>query len=270
MNSDRRDDDAAAYYCDNALGPETYDWIYGPLYTEALDFYVACAGKYGGPLLEIGCGTGLVTWALANAGHNVVGIDVSARMLDVARAKKDVNTPATNARVEFLRADMKNFRLERKFKTVVIPGRSFQHVLYPGEQRLALACIYSHLVADGTLVMNQYDPNLEYCVPNAEPPTKVNEVTDPGSGKKIRRTFLARTTEPLTQTFTERVLLEVLDETGVMLSREETFWSLRWTYAQEMRYLFELTGFDVVGLHSDYNYGKPAYAKEQIWICRKV
>ena len=99
---------------------------------------------------------------------------------------------------------------------------------------------------------------------------KVNEIVDPVSRRKIRRTFLSRITDPLTQTFTEQVLLEVLDEAGVMISKEETHWSLRWNYAQEMRYLFELTGFRVEDLCSDFNYGKPAYAKEQIWICRKV
>ncbi len=117
--------------------------------------------------------------------------------------------------------------------------------------------------------MNQFDPKLEYCMPNAEPPVRHNEVADPESGQKIRRTFRSRVTDPLTQTLTEHMILEVLDATGDAISREETRWSLRWTYQQEMRYLFELTGFSVEQQYSDFDYGMPEYAKEQIWVCRK-
>lgn len=220
--------------------------------------------------MEIGCGTGLVTWPVANAGHSVVGIDLSDRMLDIARSKKDLNTQTTIDRVEFCHADMGEFQLDRKFRTAIIPGRSFQHLLSPCKQRSALACTYDHLDAGGTLVMNLFDPKLDYCVPNAEPPTKIEETVDPHTGQKIRRSFLSRTTDPLAQIFTEQVLLEVLDETGITISKEKTSWSLRWSYAQEMRYLFEITGFHVEHLFSDYSYAKPAYAKEQIWVCRRI
>lgn len=270
MKSKGRKSDAAAYYIDSTLGPGTYDQIYAQNYAEPLAFYVACARKYGGPLLEIGCGTGLVTWAVAKDGHSIVGIDLSARMLDIARVKKHENSPSTNARVDFHVADMVDLQLGRKFKTAIIPGRSFQHLLTPSDQRSALASIHDHLEAGGTLVMNQYDPKLDYCMPDVEAPVGLNEIVEPKSGRKIRRKFLSRTTDPLTQTFTERMLLEVLDTAGVTVSQEETHWSLRWTYAQEMRYLFELTGFHVEHLYSDYSYGEPAYAKEQIWVCRKI
>jgi ubiquinone/menaquinone biosynthesis C-methylase UbiE len=260
---------ATAYYSESELGPQTYDLIYAGQYPAMLDFYVSCARKYGGPVLEIGAGTGLVTWAIAADGHDVIGIDLSKRMLNIARAKKDENDPSTSERTEFREADMVDFQLGRKFKTAIIPGRSFQHLLTPGEQRSALACIHSHLGAGGMLIMNQFDPKLDYCLPNAEPPVKSNEIVDPESGRKIRRTFLSRTTDPLTQTFTENMRLEVFDDAGEKISHEETSWSLRWTYRQEMQYLLELSGFNVQEQLSDFLGAGPAYAKEQIWICQK-
>ena len=45
MKSKGCNHDAAAYNIDSALGPETYDRIYAQPYTEALNFYVACAIK---------------------------------------------------------------------------------------------------------------------------------------------------------------------------------------------------------------------------------
>lgn len=60
-------------------------------------------GWAGGPLLEIGCGTGNATRPMSDRGFDVVAIDVSADMAEVARAK------CPEARV--LVADVRDFRL---------------------------------------------------------------------------------------------------------------------------------------------------------------
>ncbi|MEM7172401.1 MAG: class I SAM-dependent methyltransferase [Pseudomonadota bacterium] len=269
MTSPNIGDHAAAYYMDNALGPKTYDPIYGPHNSPANAFYLDCANKFGGPLLEVGCGTGLVTWTLADGGHQVVGIDISEPMLAVARSKGTGKSAEVQGQVDFRIAAMETFELSQTFRTAIIPGRSFQHLLTPEKQRAALTCIHRHLTEDGTLVMNLFDPKLDYCMPQSESPAKLEEAVDPVSGMKVRRHFLARTTDPLTQTFTEHMRLEVFDAQGSLVSQGETQWSLRWTYAQEMRHLFELTGFRVEALYGDYEFGPPCYAQEQIWICRK-
>ena len=46
--------------------------------------------------------------------------------------------------------------------------------------------------------------------------------------------------------------------------------TLRWTHRQEMRYLFELTGFEVEAEYSDFHRSPPAYGREQIWLARAV
>ena len=48
-------------------------------------FWRAVAATAGGPVLELGCGTGRVSLPLARAGVQLVGIDRSAPMLDRAR-----------------------------------------------------------------------------------------------------------------------------------------------------------------------------------------
>ncbi len=267
----RKEVDVIAYYSESELGPQTYDRIYaGDGYSQMVDFYVSCARTYGGPVLEIGAGTGTVSWAIAADGHDVVGIDLSKPMLDIARAKSNRYDNATVVRTEFQEADMVEFQIARQFTTAIIPGRSFQHLLTPREQRSALTCIHKHLCSGGTLIMNLYDPKLDYCMPDVEPPVKFNEIVDPESGHQIRRTWLSRSTDPLTQTFTEEMLIEVLDKDGAVLVQEETEWSLRWTYQQEMKYLFEIVGFEIQSQYSDYHGSEPAYAKEQVWVCRKT
>jgi ubiquinone/menaquinone biosynthesis C-methylase UbiE len=51
-------------------------------------FYLSLARESGGPVLELGCGTGRVLLPIAREGIPCVGIDASRDMLDVLRAKQ--------------------------------------------------------------------------------------------------------------------------------------------------------------------------------------
>ena len=63
---------------------DLYDLAYGD-YVEDIDFYENLARATDGPVLELGVGTGRVAIPLAQAGHDVVGVDQSASMLVRAR-----------------------------------------------------------------------------------------------------------------------------------------------------------------------------------------
>ena len=60
---------------------EWYDVFYATAGTEDVDFYVKVAKRSGGPVLEIGCGTGRVSLPIAEAGIDIVGVDFSPAML---------------------------------------------------------------------------------------------------------------------------------------------------------------------------------------------
>ncbi|WP_226482128.1 class I SAM-dependent methyltransferase [Natrinema amylolyticum] len=52
-------------------------------------------------VLDIGCGTGVISLLLAGLGHDVTGVDVAPRMLERARAKAE----RANRSIEFYRGD---------------------------------------------------------------------------------------------------------------------------------------------------------------------
>ncbi len=64
---------------------EVYDAVYAD--RDDVGFWQAMADAGDGPVLEIGCGTGRVMLALARAGHDVTGLDLSTPMIERARAK---------------------------------------------------------------------------------------------------------------------------------------------------------------------------------------
>src|SRR5581483_5822160 len=70
---------------------------------EDVAFYVELAKESGGPVLELGVGTGRIAIPTAAAGIEVVGIDTSPGMLEVAREAAELAGVGIDLRVGDLR-----------------------------------------------------------------------------------------------------------------------------------------------------------------------
>lgn len=257
--------DPNAYYgC--TLAVATYDALVADAGSIAGDvaFYVECARRCGGPVLELATGTGRVLIPVAKAGYAAVGLDASAQMLRIARAKL-AGEPDIAARVELAEGDMRDFALGRRFALALIPARAFQHVVEPEHQRRVLQCVRRHLEPGGHLVVDLFDPSLEGLARPADA-MPVREVRHPVSGNLIRRTVTARRNDAFRQVVHETLRIEELDGQGRVVASEETSWALRWCLRQEMAYLLELCGFDIVAQYSDFKGSPPAYGREQLWV----
>ncbi len=266
--------DPNAYYY-SELGTRFYDLFTcdsdktGPVKGD-VDFYLRCARDFGAPVLELATGTGRVLWPIARAGFEIVGVDISDRMLAVARSKANAEDSATQGRVRLHRMDMTSFEMTERFRLALIPFRAFQHLILPDQQRRSLECINRCLVPGGHLVIDVFDPRLDYCIPGAKSPNPDRQMKDPATGHVIARHVTSRVNDPIRQMFTEGWRIEELDAEGRIVSTTETSWSLRWGTRQEMRYLFELTGFEPVAEYSDFDGSPPAYGSEQVWVARKT
>lgn len=260
--------DPNAYYA-GGFGVELYDlFTGGGLLAGDVEFYLDCARRFGGPILELGTGTGRVLIPLADARHEVVGLDLSRAMLARAAAKLR-ERPELSHRARLVEGDMTSFDLGQRFALALVPARSFQHVVTPEGQRRTLNCIRQHLMPGGHLILDLFDPNFEllFADNSAIPP---REERHPRSGHLVRRTVIARHADPFRQTVHENLRFEEIDQAGNFMGSEETSWSLRWSTRQETAYLLELTGFHVVDLYSDFRRSPPDYGREQLWVaCAK-
>ena len=99
---------ASPFYA-GGLSVASYDLFVGselsPLRGD-VEFYLSCAGRFGGPVLELGAGTGRIVWPLAVAGHGVVGLDQSTAMLAIAQGKAALYPAVVRDRVELRQGDM--------------------------------------------------------------------------------------------------------------------------------------------------------------------
>ncbi len=99
-----------------------YNLMYGEKgYGEETEFVLAQIGAYKAPIvdiLDLGCGTGAHALRFARSGRNVLGVDLSADMLDLARrnAAAASNTMGT---VEFQQSDIRDLKVDKEFDAVV-------------------------------------------------------------------------------------------------------------------------------------------------------
>ncbi|MBE0634649.1 class I SAM-dependent methyltransferase, partial [Candidatus Bipolaricaulota bacterium] len=136
-------------------------------------------------ILEIASGTGRVAIKLAQAGFQVVGIDLSQDMLSIARAKS-----ASLKNVTFVQADMRSFDLNRDFALALVPAYSFQLLLTEKAQKTCLEKISKHLIPRARLVLHleRQDPDWLASLPSDSytPFEASGETTHPHTSQLIR------------------------------------------------------------------------------------
>lgn len=136
-------------YEDYAFVAELYDHVVPYRSRPDVDFFVAAAQASGGPVLEVGCGTGRVLIPTTRAGVDIVGLDLSPHMLRVCQQRLQDEPAAVQSRVRLHRADMRNFDLAQAFRLVTLPFRPFQHLTTVADQLACLRSLHRHLAAEG-------------------------------------------------------------------------------------------------------------------------
>jgi ubiquinone/menaquinone biosynthesis C-methylase UbiE len=126
-----------------------YDAQYAALYEPEIRTLSALALRRGGAVLDLGCGTGIVTVPLAATGLEVVGVDISEAMLETARAKAaDEDNPT------FILQDALEFSTPQRFGLALMTGNAFQCFLTDGDIRALLAVVFRHLEPGGVFIFD--------------------------------------------------------------------------------------------------------------------
>jgi len=266
--------EARDFYAAESLNTAVYDLraglhISGSPVDGDVEFYRELARGAGGPILDVGCGTGRVAIELARDGHAVLGVDLSAAMLAIAERRRAELPHEAAARLELAQADMTTLSLARKFALIITPFRSFQSLLTQEAQRSALSAMRSHLRSSGHLVLDLFDPRLEWCVATESPPDRRRgEVVHPVTGNRVTFEVAARAPDPARQLIHEAWLFAEFGPEGEVIRSETEILNLRWSLRSELRLMFELVGLEVVGEYGDFKGGPPAYGREQVWVLR--
>jgi SAM-dependent methyltransferase len=120
-------------------------------YWEDLPTWHSLATRTGGPVLDVGAGTGRVTLALAARGIEVVALDVAGSFLAALECRAEALP------VEILLADAREFSLDRRFALIVVPMQTLQLFEGPAGRRSFLRTALKHLKSGGLLAAAMAD-----------------------------------------------------------------------------------------------------------------
>lgn len=218
--------------------------------TDDLPFWLELAEETGGPVLEIGCGTGRVLFQLAQAGHRVAGIDNSPQMLGLARAKLTRRSDVAG-RVELLEGEMKAFDLGRRdFRLAILPFNTFSHLLTTADQAAALTAIRRHLADGGQLAMDLPNPGDVYASEDIGV-TLERTFRDEPTGSTVQQ-FSSTDLDRAAQVARVTWLYDTIAPDGAV-RRAVVPMTFRYTFPAEMSLLLEKCGFSLSHLYGDYD-----------------
>ncbi len=215
--------------------------------TEDVPFYVSEARKTGGPVVELGVGTGRIAVPTAAAGVRVIGVDSSAGMLEVCRSRAGAAGVADL--IDLIPGDIADPPVAERVPLVTCPFRSYLHLQDDAERQRALRAARKLLVPGGKLIFDVFSPL----------PDDIEET----HGRWIEREpgiFERADWDPGQRTLT----LSVRGANG------ESTMRLAWISSREWHEALDSAGFEVERVYGWFDYRPYRREEDMIFIARRA
>lgn len=229
-----------------------YDLIHADL-LEDIPYVLDLAGRFGGPILELGCGSGRLLMPLALAGYQVTGIDNAAAMLSLARKRSAAGPPEVQQRFRLVEGDMSRFELageQGHYALAIFSYNTLMH-LDSSEVLAALRQVGRHLKPGGGLFIDLANPAAITQVPNDRAVTLERQFVDPESGNVILQLASNWLEEPA-QVLHITWIFDAIPAAGGALSRTIVQTDYHFYYPHQMELLLSEAGFRLSSLTGDY------------------
>lgn len=207
--------------------------------------YVELGVESGGPVLELGVGSGRIAVPTAMAGVRVLGIDSSRIMLERAAARAE----AAGVELDLRRGDMRELPALGRFPLVTVPFRALLHLRNDRERLAVLRGAHRLLLPGGALAFDVFHPD--------------RQDIDETHGRWIERepgiAERAEWDEP-------RGRLELRVRTRRVTARME----LWWIRPERWRRLLERSGYDRIECYGWFDRRPPEPSgTDTVWIARR-
>jgi len=246
--------------------PDFVARFYDPVYAQVRDgtdndFYLARMAAAGGPVLEIGAGTGRLLREALRRGIDAWGIDVSPAMVERCQAQ----LPAER-REKVSVADAVTMHLGRRFALVAAPFRVLSHVPEVEDQLRLLDAVHEHLVPGGAFVFDLYLPNLKLLFEGMPETCDFDGEWSPG--RRLRRFTSSAPADLARQT--NRVRMEFVWGEADGEHRGDWEFDMRFFFRFEIEHLVARSMLRLEALHGDFT-GRPltAESREFVVVCRR-
>ncbi len=213
--------------------------------------------KYGindGIILDIGCGTGNITEFLSNLGYDMIGIDNSEEMLNIALEKKALS----GLDILYLNQDMRDLELFGTVSGVVSICDSMNYILDLDELTDVFKLVNNYLDPGGYFI---FDLNTNEKYKNIGD-TTIAENRDEGS-------FIWENTY-FEEDFINQYDLTIFQklDNNLFEKHEETHFQRAYTL-DEIKSALEAAGLLFVTVYDAFTFAKPKANSERIYVIAK-
>jgi SAM-dependent methyltransferase len=211
---------------------------------EDVAFYLEEARRSGGPVLELGVGTGRIAVPIAADGIRVIGVDSSRAMLEICARRAALAGVDVDLRV----GDLRKPPVTERVPLVICPFRSLLHMQTDEDRLSALGAAYDLLGPGGRLVFDVFAPD---AADIAQTHDRWLE-REPGIFERAVWDESART-----------LTLSVRDE------NRETTMVLAWLSPAEWRGLLETAGFQIEACYGWFDRSPYQGREDTVWVAER-
>jgi SAM-dependent methyltransferase len=264
QNRDRQIATDAARF--NRFAPY-YDGDYRD-YDNDVEAIVGLAQEYGGPVLELGCGTGRVLLPVMMAGFQVTGVDISDGLLAVAQEKLARSSRPEGATL--VEADLRDFDLSRRdFGFAFCTSNTLMHLTTPSDQLSVLNNAHRHLRQGGLLFLDLFNPDMSRLLEVNGLVELADEWDDTGTGAHVLKWSVC--TIDLAEQL--RDTLFIYEEVWPDGRSKRTLcpFVLRYLWRSEAELMLRLAGFQVIAVWGEFD-GSPynSNSEQLIFLAKKT
>ncbi len=245
------------HYLDAAL----YDHEYKRRRDDILH-YRKLADQVGGPILDLGCGTGRILLPLVRDAHEVVGVDASPTMLARLKARLKKNEAS---KAEIVEGDIRQISLQRKFPLVLCAFNTMMHLYERRDVEAFLAVVRAHLTPDGIFAFDVMNPDLRWLSRDSSRRWARTRFRHPRTGERMIYTTTLEWEGPLQIAF---MRIYYAPEDG---SRREKVVRLahRYFFPRELEEISLHNGFDLFRHEGDFEGAELTNdSAQQVCLCR--
>ena len=240
------------HYGDGAWYDAEYVHIRGDI-----PYYVDVAGRVSGPLLELACGTGRLTFPMASTGGAVVGVDIAPAMIRRAEEKRRALSAAEQSQLRFRLGDMRTVRMSERFEAVVLAFNTIMHLLTDEDLLATLTTVREHLEPGGRFFVDLHTPLAELLLRDPDGRFDPQQMIDPHTRQRYvvteNNSYDARR-----QINTMRFYYQPVDVHERPAGEElRTEVQLRVLFPRELDHWLQIAGFEVLEDWGDFERTQP-------------
>lgn len=240
--------------------PPNYDIEEGERSAERIAFYCDLAKTFGSPVLEIACGSGLVTIPIAARGMDATGVDLARPMLQHARKKAE----AQDLNIRWVEADARSFDLGMQYQFIYLTGNAFQAFLRREDQEALLTSVKRHLMSEGIFAFETRNPSGHDLTNQLEEEFDRSYISVEGHTVSVSFTQIY---DPIAQVMHWTSYRRWND--GERDQKKETHIACRFTHPQELEALLHYNGLQIIQQYGNWNKeALSASSTEIINICK--